>query len=96
LGRLAKIDPVALLVAKEYQLPGGPNGGPYAVNADGAGRIWVCEVQADNVIMLNPRSDTIREFKLPTRDSGVRNAVIDADGRYWYIGSISGKLGSID
>jgi len=95
-GRLAKIDPITVMVVKEYLLPGGPNGGPYAVNADAAGRIWICEVQTDQVIMLNPASDTIRVFKLPTRDGGVRNAAIDAQGRYWYIGSISGKLGVID
>lgn len=96
LGRLAKIDPIAAVVVKEYQLPGGPNGGPYAVNADAAGRIWVCEVQTDQVVVLNPSTETLRIFKLPTRDGGVRNAVIDAEGRYWYIGSISGKLGVID
>lgn len=96
LGRLAKIDPMTVMVVKEYLLPGGPNGGPYAVNADAAGRIWICEFQTDQVIMLNPASDTIRVFKLPTRDGGVRNATIDAEGRYWFIGAISGKLGVID
>lgn len=95
-GRLAKIDPTTAMVVKEYLLPGGPNGGPYAVNADAAGRVWVFELQTDQVIMLNPASDTIRVFKLPTRDGGVRNAAIDAEGRYWYIGSVSGKLGVID
>ncbi len=96
LGRLAKIDPVANQVVKEYELPGGPNAGPYAVNPDAAGRIWVSEIQTDNVIMLNPRSETIRAFRLPTRDTGVRKAAIDAEGRYWYIGSATGRLGVIE
>lgn len=95
-GRLAKIDPATLLVTKEYLLPGGPNTGPYAINADAAGRIWVSAVQTDSVIMLNPRSETIRVFKLPTRDGGVRSAALDADGRYWYIGSLSGRLGVVE
>ncbi|MHB1123578.1 MAG: Vgb family protein [Ramlibacter sp.] len=95
-GTLLKIDPVAGQVVKEYPLPGGPNGGPYAVNADAAGRIWVSEIQTDSVIMLDPRSETVRVFKLPTRDTGIRNAAIDADGRYWYVGSMSGKLGVIE
>ena len=95
-GKLAKIDPSAIRVAKEYDLPGGPNAGPYAVNADADGRIWVSELQTDNVIMLDPRSDAMRVFRLPTRDSGVRKAAIDADGRYWYLGSNSGKLGVIE
>jgi len=95
-GKLAKIDPVAIRVVKEYELPGGPNAGPYAVNADADGRIWVSEIQTDNVIMLDPRSDAVRIFKLPTRNTGVRNASIDADGRYWYVGSNAGKLGVIE
>jgi len=96
LGRLAKIDPVTNQVVKEYELPGGPNAGPYAMNVDPMGRIWSSEIQTDNVIMLSPGSETIRVFKLPTRDTGIRNATIDAAGRYWYVGSASGRLGVIE
>lgn len=95
-GKLAKIDPIASLVVKEYELPGGPNAGPYAVNVDRSGRIWASEIQTDSVIMLHPGSETIRVFKLPTTDTGIRNATLDAAGRYWYIGSASGKLGVIE
>lgn len=95
-GRLVKIDPLSVQVTKEFLLPGGVNGGPYTVNVDAGGRIWVSEIQTDSVIMVNPRSETIRVFRLPVRDSGVRGAAIDADGRYWYIGSVSGKLGVVD
>ena len=95
-GKLAKIDPSALRVAKEYDLPGGPNAGPYAVNADADGRIWVSETQTNKGIMLDPVSGAMRVFRLPTRDSVVRKAAIDADGRYWYLGINSGKLGVIE
>lgn len=95
-GKLAKIDPASIRVAKEYDLPGGPNAGPYAVNADADGRIWVSEIQTDNVIMLDPRDESMRVYRLPTRDSGVRKAAIDPNGRYWYLGSNSGKLGVIE
>ena len=95
-GRLAKIDPVTRRLVAEYGLPGGPNSGPYAVNADAAGRIWVSETQTDKVVMFDPRSDETRVFKLPSRDSGVRKAAIDAEGRYWYVGSDSGKLGVVE
>jgi virginiamycin B lyase len=46
--------------------------------------------------MLDPRSDAIRVFKLPRRDTGVRKAAIDAEGRYWYVGSHTGRLGVIE
>ncbi|MDD5176525.1 MAG: hypothetical protein PHQ05_08915 [Sterolibacterium sp.] len=95
-GRLAKIDPAANRVVKEYELPGGPNAGPYAVNADAAGRVWVSEIQTNNVVLFDPRSEAMRVFKLPTRDTGVRNAAIDAEGRYWYVGSHAGRMGVIE
>ncbi len=95
-GKLAKIDPASNRVVKEYELPGGPNAGPYAVNVDAMGRIWASEIQTDSVILLNPLGETIRVFKLPTRDMGIRNAAIDAAGRYWYIGCASGRLGFIE
>ncbi len=95
-GKLAKVDPATIKVVKQYELPGGPNGGPYAVNVDGRGRIWVSEIQTDNVIMFDPRSEAMRAFKLPSKNTGVRNATIDAEGRYWYVGSHVGMLGVIE
>ena len=95
-GRVISIDPVRVTVARDYQLPGGPNAGPYTVNVDAAGRVWVSEIQTDSVIMLNPRSETMRSFRLPRRNAGVRSAAIDAEGRYWYLGSLSGRLGMVE
>jgi virginiamycin B lyase len=95
-GKLAKVDTLANRVVKEYALPGGPNSGPYGVNVDGAGRVWVSEIQTDNVDVFDPRSETFKVFKLPNRGAGIRKAVIDADGRYWYSASHAGKLGVIE
>src|SRR5712692_9541679 len=36
-GKLAHVDPSAAKVVKEYEMPAGENGGPYAVTVDGAG-----------------------------------------------------------
>jgi streptogramin lyase len=46
--------------------------------------------------MLDPRSEEIRIFKLPTENTGIRNAAIDSEGLYWYVGSQAGKLGVIE
>ncbi|MCX7140903.1 MAG: hypothetical protein NT123_07365 [Proteobacteria bacterium] len=54
------------------------------------------EIQTDSVIMLDPRTEKMRIFKLPNKDTGVRKAAIDADGRYWYVGSHVGRLGVIE
>ena len=95
-GKLAKIDTAANRVVKEYDLPGGPNAGPYAVNTDADGRVWVSEIQTNSVTLLDPRSGVMKVFKLPTRDTGIRKAAIDAEGRYWYVGSHAGLLGVIE
>ena len=95
-GRLAMVDPAASKLVKVYELPGGPNAGPYAVNVDALGRVWVSEIQTNNVILVFPRTDAMRVFKLPSANAGIRSATIDADGRYWYIGSHAGTLGVIE
>ena len=82
-------------VLKELALPAGPGGGPYAVTADGAGRIWVNEIESDSVVLVDPRTHAMRVFNLPTKNEGIRKMVVDAQGRLWYMGSHSGRLGMI-
>jgi len=95
-GRLAQIDPVANKVLGEYTLPAGPNAGPYAVTVDAAGKVWVNEIESDSVVRFDPTDGTMRVFNLPSKNAGIRNAVVDAQGRYWYIGSHNGRLGMIE
>lgn len=95
-GKLLKVDPITRTKVREYSLPGGPNSGPYSVNADALGRIWVSEYQTDTISILDPRSETFRTIRLPDRNSGVRNAAIDSQGRYWYVCTTTGKLGVIE
>jgi virginiamycin B lyase len=95
-GRLAKIDPAAMKVVKEYPMPAGTGAGPYAVTVDGAGRVWANEIDTDTVAMLDPATGKFRVFQLPSKGVGIRKAVIDAEGRYWYMGSHNGRLGVIE
>jgi virginiamycin B lyase len=95
-GRLAKIDPVAMKVVKEYPMPAGTGGGPYAVTVDGAGRVWANEIDTDTVAMLDPRTERFRVFQLPSKGVGIRKAIVDARGRFWYMGSHNGRLGVIE
>lgn len=95
-GRLAQVDPVAKRVVKEYPLPAGPRGGPYAVTVDGQGRVWANEINTDTVALLDPKTGQIRIFDLPSKNIGIRKAIIDAEGRYWYMGSHNGRLGVIE
>jgi virginiamycin B lyase len=95
-GRLAHVDPVAGKVIREYAMPAGADGGPYAVTVDGAGRVFASEIQADTVAMLDPKTGKFQVFKLPSKNVGIRKAIVDADGRFWYMGSHDGRLGMIE
>ena len=95
-GMLAKVDPAAMKVVKEYPMPAGPRAGPYAVTVDAAGRVWANEIDTDTVAVLDPKTEKFRVFQLPTSGAGIRKAIVDAEGRYWYMGSHNGKLGVIE
>ncbi len=95
-GSLLHVDPAAERVIKEYPLPAGPRGGPYAVTVDAAGFVWANEIATDTVVRLDPKSGQIRVFPLPSKGVGVRKMVVDARGRLWYMGSHNGRLGVIE
>jgi virginiamycin B lyase len=95
-GKLAHVDPAARKIIKEYEMPAGASGGPYAVTVDGAGRVFANEIQTDTVAMLDPKTERFQVFKLPSRNVGIRKAIVDAQGRYWYMGSHNGRLGVIE
>ena len=94
-GKLAKLDPAAMKVVKEYPLPGG-DAGPYAVTVDGDGMVWVNEINTDTVVRFDPKTEQMRVVKLPSRNTGIRKMVVDASGRLWYMGSHSGRLGVVE
>jgi virginiamycin B lyase len=95
-GKLLKVDPRRRKVIREYAMPAGPNGGPYAVAVDGAGRVWASEISNDTVALFDPKAETFRVINLPSKGAGIRKAIIDAGGRYWYMGSHNGRLGVIE
>jgi virginiamycin B lyase len=95
-GKLLHFDPTAGRPIKEYPLPGGPQSGPYAVTVDGAGVVWVNEINTDTVVRLEPASDKMRVVKLPSHNVGIRKMIVDASGRLWYMGSHNGRLGVVE
>jgi virginiamycin B lyase len=95
-GKLAQVDPIAHKVVRTVEMPAGPTGGPYAITVDAAGRVWANELQTDTVAVLDPKAGTFRVIGLPSKGVGIRKAVIDAEGRYWYMGSHNGRLGVIE
>jgi virginiamycin B lyase len=94
-GKLAKLDPAAMKVVKEYPLPGG-DAGPYAVTVDGGGLVWVNEINTDTVVRFDPKTEKMRVVQLPSNNVGIRKMVTDAGGRLWYMGSHNGRLGVVE
>jgi virginiamycin B lyase len=86
-GKLLHVDPIAAPGMHEYALPGGPNGGPYAVSVDGTGIVWANEFATDTIVRLDPQTGQMRPFPLPSKGVGIRKMFVDAEGRLWYMGS---------
>jgi len=95
-GKLLKIDPRAMKILRAYAMPAGSGGGPYAVTVDAAGRVWANEFATDSVVLFDPQTEHFRVILLPSKGVGIRKAIIDATGRYWYMGSHNGRLGMIE
>jgi virginiamycin B lyase len=93
---LVKFDPLAQKILKTYPLPSGGGGGAYAVTVDGAGFPWVNEISGNTVVRLDPATEKMQVIKLPTVNTGIRKMIIAADGRLWYMGSHTGKIGVIE
>jgi len=95
-GKLTHIDAKTGKVLKNYDMPAGPRGNPYAVTVDGAGKVWANEITTDTVALFDPATEKFRVFALPTKNEGIRKMIVDAKGRLWYMGSHSGHLGVIE
>lgn len=95
-GKLLHFDPIAGKKIREYDLPAGKQGGPYAVTVDGAGIVWTNEINTDTVVRLDPASGDMRIVKLPTENAGVRRMIVDAQGKLWYMSSHNGHLGMVE
>lgn len=93
---LVRFDPAARRIVKRYPLPAGRRGGAYAVTVDGAGHPWVNELNANTVVRFDPASEKMQVIKLPTENTGIRKMIVAADGRLWYMGSHSGKIGVVE
>ena len=94
-GRLARVDAKAKRVDKSWPLPRAGGERAYAVTTDGAGRVWINGIDTDTVSVFDPAKEEFRVIALPSKSLGIRKAIIDAAGGYWYMGSHNGRLGVV-
>ena len=57
--------------------------------------VRVNEVNTDTVVCLDPKTEPMRVVQLPSRNTGIRNMIVDAGGSLWYMGWHNGRLGVV-
>ena len=92
---LLRLDPVTLRM-RSWPMPSGPGSSPYALAVAPSGAVWVAEFMGNRIVRFDPREERMTAVALPTPRSAVRALAVDADGRVWYAGSESGRLGVIE
>jgi virginiamycin B lyase len=92
---LARLDPASLEI-RRWPMPSGPRSHPWAVAVDRSDRVWVSEYEGNAVVRFDPATERFLSFPLPTPRSRVRALAVDAQGRVWFAGSGSGRLGVIE
>jgi virginiamycin B lyase len=65
-----------------------------AVAADGSG--WYTAFGANTLGRIDSRTGQVKEFALPTPDSGPHGIIADRVGRIWYTGNRAGLIGRLD
>ena len=92
--RLLRVDPSTFAV-RSWPMPSAPRSSPYAVTVDGGGRVWVSEFTANTVTCFDPATQRFAVWQVPTPGAGVRALAADREGRIWFVGSYSGRLGVV-
>ena len=78
----------------EWELAAGTFPHDPAVAPDGA--LWYTGMQANTIGRVDPRTGQVKEYKLPTPDSGPHGIVADRDGNIWFTANYSGYIGRFD
>ena len=86
----------ATLRMRSWPMPSGFGSSPYAVAVAPSGAVWVAEFMGNQIVRFDPREERMTTVAVPTPRSAVRALAVDADGRVWYAGSESGRLGVIE
>jgi streptogramin lyase len=78
---IIKVDGVTKKVTP-YPTPT-PNSGPRRGHMDAQDRLWFAEFRGNRIGMFDTRTETFKEFPVPTAWTNVYDAIIDATGHAW-------------
>jgi virginiamycin B lyase len=93
--QLLQLDPSTLRI-RSWPMPSGQGSSPYAIAVAASGAVWVAEFMGDKIVRFDPSTERMSAIALPTPRSRVRAIAVDAQGRVWYAGSGSGRLGVVE
>ncbi len=93
--QLLQLDP-STLRTRSWPMPSGPGSSPYAITVAASGVVWVAEFMGDKIVRFDPPTERMTAVALPTPRSRVRAIAVDGQGRVWYAGSASGRLGVVE
>ena len=80
---------------ESWPMPSGSQSNPWAIAVDASGGVWIGEFTANTVTCFDPRRLRFAQWPVPTPHAGVRALAVDRDGRAWFVGSYSGRLGFV-
>lgn len=84
----------------EFPLPSGSFSStmwsPEGITTGPDGNIWFTEAGADAIGMINPATDAISSFKLPTAGAGPYGITTGPDGNIWFAETGAGAIGMIN
>jgi virginiamycin B lyase len=76
---------------KEWPLISGSR--PWGISVDSYGNIWFSESGRNRIAKLNPYTNEITEYLIPTSGSGVRGIVVDQYNNVWFVEHDANKIG---
>jgi len=60
------------------------------------GTLWYTGMQSNTLGRLDPKTGTIREYRLKTPDSGPHGLVVDGKGNVWFTANYKGYIGRLN
>lgn len=96
-GRLGRYVPARRRIS-EWELPGGPGSRPYALAADGRGRIWVAEtgLRPNRLVAFDPASASfVHELAVPSGGGTIRHMVYDPKADAIWFGTDANTIGRL-
>ena len=60
------------------------------------GNIWFADYTANVIGIINPKTDNITEFPVPTPDAGLQDITTGPDGKIWFTETVANQVGMIN